>query len=85
MSYTYDFVAKDGTLTGKIHSSMFGESEVLDGRIDDDKVTFVEIRRMPPRRRWTAIAFACGVHRRADIWPLLRRSRRAACSREPIT
>lgn len=43
MNYTYDFVAKDGKLTGKIHSSMFGESEVLEGKIDGEKVTFVEM------------------------------------------
>ena len=43
MNYTYDFVVKDGRLTGKIQSSMFGESEVLEGKVDGDKVTFVEM------------------------------------------
>jgi hypothetical protein len=40
-NYTYDFVAKDGTLTGKIVSDL-GSSDVIDGKIDGDKVTFVE-------------------------------------------
>ena len=43
MNYTYDFVVKDGKLTGKITSSMFGPSEVLEGKVDGDKVTFVEL------------------------------------------
>lgn len=43
MNYTYDFVVKDGRLTGKIHSSMFGESEVLEGSVNGEKVTFVEM------------------------------------------
>jgi hypothetical protein len=43
MNYTYDFVVKDGLLTGKVHSSTFGESEVLEGKVDGDKVTFVEM------------------------------------------
>jgi hypothetical protein len=40
-NYTYDFVVKDGTLTGKIVSDL-GSSDVIDGKIDGDKVTFVE-------------------------------------------
>lgn len=43
MNYTYDFVLKDGQLTGKIHSSTFGEADVLEGKVDGDKVTFVEL------------------------------------------
>jgi hypothetical protein len=43
MSYSYDFVAKDGKLTGKMRSSMFGESEVLEGKVDGETVTFVEL------------------------------------------
>ena len=42
IEYTYDFVVKDTALTGKIQSS-FGSSEVLDGKIEGDKVTFAEI------------------------------------------
>ena len=40
--YTYDFVVKDSTLTGKMKSNL-GESDVLDGKVDGDKVTFGEI------------------------------------------
>jgi hypothetical protein len=43
MQYTYDFVVKDGKLTGRIKSSAFGEAEVLDGKVDGDKVSFVEM------------------------------------------
>jgi hypothetical protein len=40
--YTYDFVAKDGKLTGHMKSNL-GESDVLDGKVDGDKVTFGEL------------------------------------------
>jgi hypothetical protein len=40
--YTYDFVVKDSKLTGKMKSNL-GESDVLDGKVDGDKVTFGEI------------------------------------------
>ena len=40
--YTYDFVVKDATLTGRMKSNL-GEGEVLDGKVDGDKVSFVEI------------------------------------------
>ena len=40
--YTYDFVVKDGTLTGKMKSNI-GESDVLDGKVEGDKVTFGEL------------------------------------------
>jgi uncharacterized protein len=42
IDYTYDFVVKGTTLTGKIQSSM-GSSDVIDGKIDGEKVTFVEV------------------------------------------
>ena len=41
-NYTYDFVVKDSTLTGKVKSDM-GESDVLDGKVDGDKVSFAEL------------------------------------------
>jgi hypothetical protein len=41
-SYTYDFVVKESTLTGRMKSNL-GESEVIDGKVDGDKVSFVEI------------------------------------------
>lgn len=40
--YTYDFVVKESKLTGKMKSNL-GESDVLDGKVDGDKVTFGEI------------------------------------------
>jgi hypothetical protein len=40
--YTYEFVVKDTTLTGKMKSNL-GEGEVLDGKVEGDKVTFTEI------------------------------------------
>jgi hypothetical protein len=42
MDYTYDFSVKDGTLTGKATSS-FGVVDLLDGKVDGDKVTFGEM------------------------------------------
>jgi hypothetical protein len=42
--YTYDFVVKDSTLTGKIKSNL-GASDVLEGKVEGDKVSFVEIFR----------------------------------------
>jgi hypothetical protein len=40
-SYTYDFVVKDGKLTGKAASTN-GESELKNGTVEADKVSFVE-------------------------------------------
>jgi hypothetical protein len=40
-NYTYEFVAKDKTLTGKI-SSENGTSELKDGKIDGAAVSFTE-------------------------------------------
>src|SRR5262245_22162474 len=39
---TYDCVVKDGKLTGKMKSNI-GESDVIDGKVDGDKVTFTEL------------------------------------------
>ena len=41
-NYTYDFLVKDSTLTGKMKSDM-GESDVLEGKIEGDKVSFGEL------------------------------------------
>jgi hypothetical protein len=41
-TYTYDFVVKGTTLTGKMKSNL-GESDVLDGKVEGDKVTFGEL------------------------------------------
>ncbi len=42
-SYTYEFVVKDTTLTGKIQSAMGGASEIKQGKVEGDKVSFVEM------------------------------------------
>lgn len=42
-TYTYDFVVKDGKLTGKIKSSLSdAPTDVQDGQVTGDTVTFVE-------------------------------------------
>ena len=42
-NYTYEFVVKDTTLTGKIQSEMGGASEIQQGKVDGDKISFVEV------------------------------------------
>src|SRR4051794_21006944 len=42
-NYTYTFVVKEGTLTGKIQSEMGGTTDIIDGKVDGDKVSFVEV------------------------------------------
>jgi len=42
-NYTYEFVVKGTTLTGKIQSEMGGSSEIQQGKVEGDKVSFVEI------------------------------------------
>lgn len=42
-NYTYTFTVKDGTLTGKIQSDMGGTTDILDGKVDGDKVSFAEV------------------------------------------
>jgi hypothetical protein len=41
-SYTYEFVVKGTTLTGTMKGSLTGESKVTEGKVDGDKITFVE-------------------------------------------
>ena len=41
-SYTFDFVVKGTALTGTIKGNLLGESQIADGKIDGDKITFVE-------------------------------------------
>lgn len=40
--YTYEFVVKEGTLTGKA-SSNIGSATIQDGRVEGDQVSFVEM------------------------------------------
>jgi len=42
-NYTYQFVVKGTTLTGKIESNLGGTSEIRQGKVEGDKVSFVEI------------------------------------------
>ena len=41
-NYTYEFVVKDSVLTGTAKSN-FGEGKIQDGKVEGDKVTFVEM------------------------------------------
>ena len=41
-NYTYEFVVKGSALTGKAKSNI-GEAEIANGKVDGDKVTFVEM------------------------------------------
>jgi hypothetical protein len=40
--YTYEFVVKGTTLTGTAKGSLTGETKISDGKVDGDKITFVE-------------------------------------------
>jgi hypothetical protein len=42
-NYTYTFVVKDAVLTGKIQSEMGGATDIIDGKVEGDKVSFVEV------------------------------------------
>ena len=42
-NYTYEFVVKGATLTGKIQSAMGGATEIRQGKVDGDKISFVEV------------------------------------------
>jgi hypothetical protein len=41
-SYTYDFVVKGTVLTGTAKGNLTGESKISDGKVDGDKLSFVE-------------------------------------------
>ena len=40
--YTFEFKVKGSTLTGTAKSNLIGESELLEGKVDGDKISFVE-------------------------------------------
>lgn len=42
-NYTYTFLVKDTALTGKIQSEMGGTTDIVEGKIEGDKVSFVEV------------------------------------------
>jgi hypothetical protein len=40
--YTFEFSVKGSTLTGTAKSNLLGESKLDEGKVDGDKITFVE-------------------------------------------
>jgi hypothetical protein len=40
--YTYDFVVKGTTLTGTAKGNLLGESPITEGKVEGDKISFVE-------------------------------------------
>jgi hypothetical protein len=40
--YTYDFVVKGTTLTGTAKGTLLGESKIAEGKVEGDKISFVE-------------------------------------------
>jgi len=40
--YTYEFVVKGTQLTGTAKGNLLGESPIADGKVEGDKITFVE-------------------------------------------
>ena len=40
--YTFEFKVKGSTLTGTAKSNLLGESELQEGKVDGDKISFVE-------------------------------------------
>jgi hypothetical protein len=42
-NYTYEFVVKGTTLTGKLKSDIGADGEIQQGKVEGDKVSFVEI------------------------------------------
>jgi hypothetical protein len=41
--YTFDFVVKGSTLTGTAKSNLIGDSKLTEGKVEGDKVSFVEV------------------------------------------
>ena len=41
-STTYDFAVKGAVLTGTAKGNLVGESKITDGKVDGDKISFVE-------------------------------------------
>ena len=41
-SYTFEFVVKGTALTGTLKGNLTGESQIAEGKIDGDRITFVE-------------------------------------------
>jgi hypothetical protein len=43
MNYTFDFIRNGSSLTGKTNNSQFGASEIQEGKINGDEISFVEM------------------------------------------
>jgi hypothetical protein len=41
-SYTFEFVVKGNQLTGTAKGNLLGESKITEGKVDGDKISFVE-------------------------------------------
>ena len=55
-AYTYEFVVKGTTLTGTATGSLTGKADISDGKIEGDKISFVEnatYMEMPLRFEYT--------------------------------
>jgi hypothetical protein len=55
-SYTYEFAVKGTVLTGTAKGNLVGESKITDGKVDGDKISFVEnasFMEMPIRIEYT--------------------------------
>ena len=55
-SYTYEFEVKGTVLTGTAKGNLVGESKITDGKVDGDKISFVEnasFMEMPIRIEYT--------------------------------
>lgn len=56
--YTYDFVVKGTELTGTAKGNLVGESKITEGKVDGDKISFVEnasFQGMPFRIEYTGV------------------------------
>jgi hypothetical protein len=58
-SYTFEFVVKGNQLTGTAKGNLLGESKITEGKVDGDKISFVEngtYMEMPLRIVYTGTA-----------------------------
>jgi hypothetical protein len=61
--YTYEFVVKGTTLTGTAKGNLLGESPIAEGKVDGDKISFVEngtYMEMPLRIEYTGTIVSDG-------------------------
>lgn len=41
-NYTFDFAVSDGKLTGTVEGNLTGKSDIAEGKVEGNKITFVE-------------------------------------------